>query len=632
MDSFSEHSGTRLGSSTFPVRLDAPAVCGEPAVLETIRPVAAPHRIQRFLQPRLLVVTFLAVALVYLASAGVPWLFDQIDGQYAGSAREMVARTDWLIPTQDGVPRLQKPPLVYWVEIISLRSFGINEFAARFPVVVSAIGWFLATAFLVYRLTGDPKRAWQAGIALGTFTGTFFFTHMVMPEALLALCMVLTMLCLTGALQSGCQDPEAADQQLLGAWLFIALGCLSKGLHALAFPVVVCALSALLRPATRPIWRRFFFRPHGWILLLVLLTPWYIYTEWRFPGFLIDQLWNEQIGHVFNHRLPPDSSRVPLILFLFEHIVLIFPWSLFLPAGLAAWWMSRKEGVRLLPDEFHILWLWLLVNGVGIIFSSIQDYYLLISWPVLAVLVTLAFSDRIKVGRAFFIVPGVLGFLLGALLLVAFLTVPAQLGPGHYAALPTEQTTVFSALRELPPEVLSGLHSLLLTGSLTGIATGAVTTVLAWRGRHSSIVPVLGTAMTLCFVLGTRGMALVQDVFSSKRIVPIVQVSGPYTLICECEANDLTSLFFYLDHPIFWVNANPETEFATRVHGIGRSLYLTEGEVKERWNGPQTVFLVVQVTRLRHWESLLGVNNVRIVGHSGSRLMLGNQAPAADSR
>jgi hypothetical protein len=41
---------------------------------------------------------------VYLFTCGTPRLFDQIDGQYAGAAREMMARGDWLIPTQNGVP------------------------------------------------------------------------------------------------------------------------------------------------------------------------------------------------------------------------------------------------------------------------------------------------------------------------------------------------------------------------------------------------------------------------------------------------------------------------------------------------------------------------------------------------
>ena len=65
----------------------------------------------------------LFVCAIYLLTSGIPKLFDQVDGQYAGAAREMIARGDWLVPTQDGIPRLQKPPLLYWLEILSLRTF-----------------------------------------------------------------------------------------------------------------------------------------------------------------------------------------------------------------------------------------------------------------------------------------------------------------------------------------------------------------------------------------------------------------------------------------------------------------------------------------------------------------------------
>ena len=93
--------------------------------------------------------------LLYFFTCGVPRLFDQIDGQYAGAAREMMERGDWLTPTQNGVPRLQKPPLVYWCEVLSMRVFGVNEFGARFPVALATVGWFLATG------SGRPASRWH---------------------------------------------------------------------------------------------------------------------------------------------------------------------------------------------------------------------------------------------------------------------------------------------------------------------------------------------------------------------------------------------------------------------------------------------------------------------------------------
>ena len=78
------------------------------------------RRVARERVPASWIFALAVLFVVYFATCGVPRLFDQIDGQYAGAAREMMVRGDWLTPTQDGVPRLQKPPLVYWCEILSL--------------------------------------------------------------------------------------------------------------------------------------------------------------------------------------------------------------------------------------------------------------------------------------------------------------------------------------------------------------------------------------------------------------------------------------------------------------------------------------------------------------------------------
>src|ERR1700759_1086854 len=94
--------------------------------------------------PRCWVVALAGLLFVYLLTCGAPRLFDQIDGQYVGAAREMMERGDWVIPTQNGVPRLQKPPFVYWCEALSMSVFGVNEFGARLPVALATVGWFLA--------------------------------------------------------------------------------------------------------------------------------------------------------------------------------------------------------------------------------------------------------------------------------------------------------------------------------------------------------------------------------------------------------------------------------------------------------------------------------------------------------
>jgi 4-amino-4-deoxy-L-arabinose transferase-like glycosyltransferase len=561
----------------------------------------------------------LAVA-VYITTAGVPRLFDQIDGQYAGAAREMISRGDWLIPTQDGIPRLQKPPLVYWCEIGSLQLFGTNEFAARFPVVLATIAWFFVTAALAERLSVRRIYGVCTALILATFAGTYIFTHLVMPEPFSALFFLCTFYALVCALQS--VSESVRDRWLLCAWALIALGTLTKGIHALFVPLVVACASAALKESTRETWQRFFFRPHGWILFFALVTPWYVATELRFPGFLADQLGNEQIGNILNHRWPVDGDRVPLAQFFLEHVALFFPWSFFLPGAVLALWESRRSWLR---GEWHLLVLFLLINVAGILFAKIQDYYLLISWPVVAIGLAGFFMSGRRFSRGLFLIPGWLLVAAGlAGLSVAVFSICHPAGTSQLMDTVTHGRTVWGGIVGISR--LSRLIPLLLVASCSLTLAGAAVIHFARQSRFLAILGSCAGLMIVLFLVSDHGLHLVEDQFSSARVASTIQRLGGtnYQVVCEFEANDLTSLFFYLPHSIQWLNANPEMEFATRNLGIGRDLYLAEEQFQELWRNDQRIFLVARQDRLDHWRNRLQIDGITPVATIGTKIILMN--------
>jgi 4-amino-4-deoxy-L-arabinose transferase-like glycosyltransferase len=565
------------------------------------------------------------VAAVYIATAGVPRLFDQIDGQYAGAAREMIVRGDWLIPTQDGIPRLQKPPLVYWCEIVSLELFGTNEFGARFPVALAAVAWFFATAALVERLSGHRVFGICAALILATFFGTYLFTHLVMPEPFSALLLVCTFYALVCALQSA--PWSIRDRWLLLAWNFIALGTLAKGLHALLIPIAIGGASYALKNSTREVWRRFFLRPHGWILFFAMVTPWYAATELRYPGFLADQLGNEQLGNILNHRWPVDSDRVPLAQFLLEHVAFFFPWSLFLPGAVVTLWRSRKSWLQ---GEWHLLFLFLLVNVAGILFAKIQDYYLLISWPVVAIGLATFFLSGRNLPRRLFSIPGWLFVVAGiAGLVAAVCWMWHPFATSQLVDTVARGRTVWGGIIGISSESLSGLVPLFLIASCALALAGAAIIYFARQNKFLAIAGSCSVLMMVLFLASNRGLYLVEDEFSSARVASTIEQLGGanYEVVCEFEANDLTSLFFYLPHSIQWLNAKPEMEFATRSLGIGRDLYLNEERFQALWHSDQRTFLIASQDRRDHWRSLLQLEGPRgtPVATIGTKMILMNR-------
>lgn len=90
---------------------------------------------------RILVYAGIAViaALFLLPFLGSVHLFDTDETNYAESAREMIVSGDYLSVQIDFEPFPEKPPLFFWLQVLSMKVFGINEFAARFPNVICGI-------------------------------------------------------------------------------------------------------------------------------------------------------------------------------------------------------------------------------------------------------------------------------------------------------------------------------------------------------------------------------------------------------------------------------------------------------------------------------------------------------------
>ena len=106
----------------------------------------------RFAAPAL-VLLVLGAALT-LPRLGTHGLWDPWEPKYAQAASEMSARGDLIVPRYHGHPRLNKPPLTYWLIGLSQSALGRTETAARLPSALLAIlaPIALAMALAAWRL------------------------------------------------------------------------------------------------------------------------------------------------------------------------------------------------------------------------------------------------------------------------------------------------------------------------------------------------------------------------------------------------------------------------------------------------------------------------------------------------
>ena len=184
---------------------------------------------------RVLFVILIALAgLLHVATIGSGDLYSQTEGQYAGAAREMVETHHWLLPTNNGAPRLQKPPLLYWLIIISFKLFGVNAAAARLPVALAVVA-STALIFLIGEKLTDYWRGFIAGLIYLSLCGTFLLARIVMPEPVVSAFIAGAIFCAIG----GYQRRRNRRIWFAGFWICSAFACLTKGLLGIAYPAAI---------------------------------------------------------------------------------------------------------------------------------------------------------------------------------------------------------------------------------------------------------------------------------------------------------------------------------------------------------------------------------------------------------
>jgi 4-amino-4-deoxy-L-arabinose transferase-like glycosyltransferase len=321
-------------------------------------------------------------AVLCLPNLGGPSLWDIDEGNNAECAQEMHESGNFIVPTFNYKLRLDKPALLYWLQASTYHIFGTNELSARLP---SALASLLAL-FVVYELGRrffERSAAFLAGLILASSIAFCAAAHFANPDALLNLCILLTMWCFW-------EYYTRRGWWLLGAGAACGLGMLAKGPVALVLPIATTMLFLLLRRELR---RCLDSRLLGAALVFVLIAaPWYVWVgletkgEWL-AGFFWKHNIERAVGVMENHSGP----------FFYYGLVLLAglaPWSIFLGPTI---WHAFASPQRSHGTRFLLCWLvvWLLFFTGA---RTKLPNYILPAYPAMALL-TASFLDDWRRGR-----------------------------------------------------------------------------------------------------------------------------------------------------------------------------------------------------------------------------------------
>jgi 4-amino-4-deoxy-L-arabinose transferase-like glycosyltransferase len=410
----------------------------------------------------------LTAALLLFRLGRVP-LVGPDEPRYARVAVEMARSGDYVTPTLQGQPWLEKPALYYWMAAAAFRGLGETETAARLPSVLAGVFTVGVTALVGARLYGTAAGL-HAGFLLATSVLFFAYGRAASMDALLMACVTAAVGLLGLALLG-----IAGRLAIPAAWVFMGLGTLAKGPLGLALPLLVAAgYVALTRE--RDAARSLVSLP-GLILFLLVAGPWYglVYRAqgWAFvETFLLNH--NLQRFTSTIHRHPgPFYYYLPLLL------AGLFPWSGLVPGALAQPRARRA-------DLFVVSWLVLPLVFFSLAGSKLPGY-ILPCLPPLALLAGRA-ADALVSGR-----PAGLAERVGGLLMVALSTLLALLPvfafkegePAWRLLVPVGVWCLIMGLafsRRLAPDPAGTLRLLRVGGAgLLLLLTTAAPTILAHR-------------------------------------------------------------------------------------------------------------------------------------------------------
>lgn len=195
--------------------------------------------------PRIPFWIFIVIALIYFTAVRVDTM-DVDASQYAEISREMMVSGDYLHIYDRGIEYLDKPPLLFWLSATSMKIFGVNNFAYKFPSILFALWAIFATYKLAKRLY-DESTGRMAALILASCQGMFLWTNDVRCDTVLMSCAVTSIWLI--------QEWVVSRRllYLLGGAAAIALGMMTKGPIALILPVLCFGTDWVLKRQ----WRNF---------------------------------------------------------------------------------------------------------------------------------------------------------------------------------------------------------------------------------------------------------------------------------------------------------------------------------------------------------------------------------------
>lgn len=343
----------------------------------------------------------------------VPFI-ETSDARYCEIAYEIKQYGHWLIPHNNRVPHITKPPLAYWFTALGYGIWGVSEFGARFFSGLFAMLSALFTGIITWRLTGSRKVARTAALIFMTLPLVMAAGRIVTTDIYLLPFILMAML--------GLLDLRHGNHPDRARWLFwigLGLGSMAKG------PIGLLILAGIL--LILMLWERSLnqlkqlIRPLP-VLVFLFLGLWWPVTVL----FTVDGAFNYLVMEQMLSRLSTNGLGHPVshAYYLIRFPLACLPWIVIITGGLVQALHNRSEA----DNRFLVAALLFPILFFSIPSSKLSLYILPMTAPAAILGARFLFSNSFPmVGR--------LAALLEAAILTAAITIIPMKDPETAASV-----------------------------------------------------------------------------------------------------------------------------------------------------------------------------------------------------
>ncbi len=274
-----------------------------------------------------LVLTGTALMLIYIFGLGID-MMDIDASQYAEMSREMNSTSNYLQVFELGKDYLDKPPFLFWISALSIKIFGVHNFAYKLPSFLFSLLAIFST-FKLALLFYKKEIAILAAVVLASCQAFFLMNHDVRTDTILMSWVIFSIWQL-----AAWYNNHKTIHFILG-FVGIAGGMLTKGPVALIVPVLSLGAHLLVTRNFKAIFKWQYIVGICIIGLLLMPMCYGLYNQFDLqPSKIVNQktgvsglrffFWTQSFGRITGES---DWNNNANIFFLAQNLLWSFlPW------------------------------------------------------------------------------------------------------------------------------------------------------------------------------------------------------------------------------------------------------------------------------------------------------------------